>query len=137
MEIRHAQGDILQNVENLFFTEKPVSFVEVVEKTAFIHELCNHAVLVVVNTHSHVKDDARVEKFVDDLHLFDEVTDMSVPEALLLQVFLDSHRLAKPPSFENLAVASSPDGPRDGDLLLGNEESQLDSFFLQMILNLG
>ena len=94
----------------------------VIEQTAPWQELSHHVVLIVVNAHSHIQNDAGMQEFVDDLHLFNKVSDMLVPEPFFLDVLLDCNFLTEPFSQIYLTIAAFSNGFDDVDLLFGDEE---------------
>ncbi len=69
---------------------------EIVKKTSSWEELSDHIVLIVINAHSHVKDYARMQEFINYLNFFDEMSDMLVSKAFFLEVLFDRDLLAQP-----------------------------------------
>ena len=89
MEICHTQGDVFDDVEGPLVGEFLVLFVEVVEETAVWKELGYHSVLVIVDAHSHIENDWGMEESADELHLLDEVANVSIPQSFLFDVSLN------------------------------------------------
>lgn len=83
MQVWHPQSNIHHDLQNLFLRQLTILFVQVVKKTATWQKLSNHIILIVVDTHSHVKYDTWMEKFIDHLNLFNEMTNMFVSEPFL------------------------------------------------------
>lgn len=96
---------------------------QAVEKTTSTEKFGDQSILVVINTHAHVEHDAGVGQLADDLHFLDEVSDMLVSEAALLQIFFDCNFLSEEFTEENLPIASFSYRLDDFNLLLLDQES--------------
>lgn len=88
VEVRHPQCDIFDDVEDPLLAQLLVLLVQVVKKASVRQELSHHLVLVVMDAHPHVQHDRRVQQPIDQLHLFNKVTDMPVLQPFFLHVSL-------------------------------------------------
>lgn len=70
VQIRHAEGNVLNDKDGSLFIEVGFLLVDVVEQAALVHELCDHEVLVRVIAHAHVENDVGVPEVRYQLHLF-------------------------------------------------------------------
>jgi hypothetical protein len=78
-----------------------------------------------------------MEQLIDNLHLFNKVSHMLVPEPFLLDILLDRHLLTQPFTQVHLAISAFSDRFYYLDLLFRNEEVQLYAFFGHVLLYLG
>lgn len=66
---------------------------------------------------THVKDDTRMQKFINHLNFFNEIANMSVSKSLFLHVFFYSYILSQPSAQINLTVTSFPNRFKNLNLL--------------------
>ena len=102
---------------------------QVVKQTASRQEFGDHIVLIIINAHSHVKDNAWMEKFIYYLDLFNKMADMLISKPFLFQVLFDCNLLTQPFTKINLTITTLSNWLDNFDLLLWNEEIQFDTFF--------
>lgn len=70
---------------------------------------------------------------IDNLHLFNEVADVPIPEALFLEVLLNCYFLAQPAAKKDLTVSAFANWLNDLYLVLGNEKGQLDTSAFEIL----
>ena len=62
-------------------------------------------------------------EFIDHLYFLNKMSNMLVPEALLLEVLFDGYFLSHPLPQKDLPIATLADGFDDFDLFLGDKKS--------------
>ena len=103
---------------------------EVIEKTASGQKLGDKEILVIVDTHSHIENYARMVQFADNLNFLDEVSDVFVSDSSFFQISFHCDLLTKKFAKENLAISTFSYRFLYFELFPLNKEGKFDSSFL-------
>ena len=106
MKIGHSQRYIFQETNKEFFRKCVFVCMQIIEKAASRQKFSDEEILVIVDTHSHIENYARMVQFADNLNFLYKVSNVFVSDSSFFQISFHCHFLAIKLSKENLAISS-------------------------------
>ena len=103
---------------------------QIIKKTASRQKFGYEEILVIVYTHSHIENYARMVQFADNLNFLYKVSNVFISDSSFFQISFHCHFLTIKFSKENLTVSTLSNRFLYFELFPLNKEGKFDSSFL-------
>lgn len=132
MEIDHALDYVVDDLELLFFCEFGLFYVQLIIKTAVLHELCDQKVFVHCDAEAHVQDDIGMLEVAKDMDLLHKLLTTFVTTAGFHVILYGYWALHESASWD-LTIAPFTDHFNDFNVFLFDNEVQALVFSKKLI----